>query len=167
MDCHQEDRYRQTLTPRGHVEHLEFQLSQCEMLLKQYLGPDFKLERLDSELLHRGMILGDPQTLSPYTSMSMLADADLSHPGGDPNRGIHPYPTPAMAGVPFLYPGGPPFGHGPMAQPLNHFTPGGHPFPTSVYGYPPPATELKGVDPKKNDVSTEHVSCTFDLPERR
>jgi hypothetical protein len=33
--CHQEDRHRQTLTLRGHTEHLEQKLAQCDAILKR------------------------------------------------------------------------------------------------------------------------------------
>lgn len=43
--CHQEDRHRQTLTPRGHVEQIEAQLSVCDALLRKLI-PGFSMDAL-------------------------------------------------------------------------------------------------------------------------
>lgn len=67
--CHQEDRHRQTLTPRGHTEKLERKLAQCEMLLKRRIE-GFDVENLDNILISEGL---DPNVAPPS-----------SHPGFSP-----------------------------------------------------------------------------------
>ncbi|KZT07839.1 uncharacterized protein LAESUDRAFT_736136 [Laetiporus sulphureus 93-53] len=44
--CQQEDRHHQTLTPHGHTEHIEWQLLQCDALLKWHY-PGFTLDNLN------------------------------------------------------------------------------------------------------------------------
>ncbi|KAG8699761.1 hypothetical protein FRC08_005121 [Ceratobasidium sp. 394] len=54
VECKQEDRHRQTLQPRGHLEHLETQLSKCRALLAR-LVPGFELESIDRHLDEAGV----------------------------------------------------------------------------------------------------------------
>ena len=52
--CHQEDRHRQTLTLRGHTEHLEQKLAQCDAILKRRI-PGFEMDNLDDILAREGV----------------------------------------------------------------------------------------------------------------
>src|SRR5271154_6488180 len=52
--CNQEDRHRQTLTPRGHADRIERQLAQCEALLKHH-HQGFDLNNLDEILAREGL----------------------------------------------------------------------------------------------------------------
>ncbi|KAF7330434.1 Zn(2)-C6 fungal-type domain-containing protein [Mycena venus] len=52
--CAQEDRHRNTLTPRGHLERVEIQLAQCQLLLKRHI-PGFDLNDLDATLAREGI----------------------------------------------------------------------------------------------------------------
>ncbi|GAB1521756.1 hypothetical protein RhiTH_004853 [Rhizoctonia solani] len=55
VECKQEDRHRQTLQPRGHLEHLEAQLAKCTALLAR-LVPAFSLDHLDRHLEDNGVV---------------------------------------------------------------------------------------------------------------
>lgn len=71
--CHQEDRHRQTLTPRGHTEKIERQLAQCEALLKRRIE-GFHLDNLDEIMARDGL---DPDVTPPTPS----GFVPYSHPG--------------------------------------------------------------------------------------
>ena len=71
--CHQEDRHRQTLTPRGHTEKIERQLAQCEALLKRRLE-GFHLDNLEEFMIRDGL---DPDVTPPAPP----GFVPYSHPG--------------------------------------------------------------------------------------
>ncbi|KAK6984575.1 Zn(2)-C6 fungal-type domain-containing protein [Favolaschia claudopus] len=52
--CAQHDRLRNTVTPRGHLENIEVQLAQCQLLLQRCI-PGFNLNDLDIILAHEGI----------------------------------------------------------------------------------------------------------------
>ncbi|KAG8682191.1 hypothetical protein FRC09_016955, partial [Ceratobasidium sp. 395] len=54
VECKQEDRHRQTLQPRGHLEHLETQLSKCRALLGRLVS-NFDVEHIDRHLDDAGV----------------------------------------------------------------------------------------------------------------
>lgn len=54
VECKQEDRHRQTLQPRGHLEHLESQLAKCSALLARVV-PGFDIEQLERHLEEAGV----------------------------------------------------------------------------------------------------------------
>ncbi|KAF8317098.1 hypothetical protein DL93DRAFT_2154390 [Clavulina sp. PMI_390] len=56
VECVQEDRYRQTLKPRGYTDLLEAQIDKCAALLNKFI-PGFKLEYLDYHLSNYGVVL--------------------------------------------------------------------------------------------------------------
>lgn len=60
MECVQEDRYRQTLKPRGYTDLLEAQIDKCAALLNKFI-PGFKLEYLDYHLSNYGVVLQQPE----------------------------------------------------------------------------------------------------------
>lgn len=59
VECVQEDRYRQTLKPRGYTDLLEAQIDKCAALLNKFI-PGFKLEYLDYHLSNYGVVLQQP-----------------------------------------------------------------------------------------------------------
>lgn len=71
--CHQEDRHRQTLTPRGHTEKIERQLAQCEALLKRRIE-GFHIDSLDEIMAREGL---DPDVTPPAPP----GFVPYSHPG--------------------------------------------------------------------------------------
>ncbi|KAK7025666.1 Zn(2)-C6 fungal-type domain-containing protein [Favolaschia claudopus] len=52
--CAQHDRLRNTVTPGGHLENIEVQLAQCQLLLQRCI-PGFNLNDLDIMLAHEGI----------------------------------------------------------------------------------------------------------------
>ncbi|KAJ7052505.1 fungal-specific transcription factor domain-containing protein [Mycena amicta] len=65
--CAQEDRHRNTLTPRGHLERVEFQLAQAIILIRHLTGrPHFDLFDLDSGLVDAGLD-PNPPPLNSFT----------------------------------------------------------------------------------------------------
>ncbi|KAI0636191.1 fungal-specific transcription factor domain-containing protein [Trametes polyzona] len=159
--CQQEDRHRQTLTPRGHTERIERQLLQCEALLKRHY-PGFHLDDLDNILAREGIDIDVSDNAisstfqfapnSPQSGSSrgfpLRSEAPPPPPMGGSPRG-YPYPVPppppppGAPGQPMM-PQGPPGYPGPM-----HYTPGppgppGHPGP---YGPPHPHMQMQGGPP--------------------
>ncbi|TFY62180.1 hypothetical protein EVJ58_g4017, partial [Rhodofomes roseus] len=98
--CHQEDRHRQTLTPRGHTERIERQLLQCDALLKRH-NPDFTLENLDDICAREGINI-------EYSEAAVTATFQFTaqQQGSPPASGARPYPL--RNEVPQLPPGGSP-----------------------------------------------------------
>ncbi|OCH90336.1 hypothetical protein OBBRIDRAFT_755152 [Obba rivulosa] len=148
--CHQEDRHRQTLTPRGHTERIERQLLQCDALLKRHI-PGFTLEQLDDLCAREGVELDvNDATLNSTFQFAASPQAGPSRPfplrtdvgqhppppgSGSPPR-YPPYPPPGQPMMPHGYPGmpmpyPPPPGYGP--PPMHHMHMQGPPPP----GYPP------------------------------
>ncbi|GBE88483.1 hypothetical protein SCP_1302990 [Sparassis crispa] len=124
--CHQEDRHRQTLTPRGHTERIERQLLQCDALLKRRI-PDFNLDSLDDICSREGI-----EVDSSDNALSTTFQFAQPPGGGGSNR---PYPLRTEAPPP--QPGSPPrtYPYGPPGQPMMHHY--GAP-PMMPYGPPPP-----------------------------
>ncbi|CDO76505.1 hypothetical protein BN946_scf184361.g4 [Trametes cinnabarina] len=137
--CQQEDRHRQTLTPRGHTERIERQLLQCEALLKLHY-PGFHLDDLDAILAREGIDIdtsdnaisatfqfapNSPES-APARGFPLRTEGPPPPMGGSPPRG-YPYPVP-----PPPHPGQlmPPGYHGPVPMP--------YPPPPGPYGPPPP-----------------------------
>src|SRR5277367_3468898 len=91
--CNQEDRHRQTLTPRGHTERIEQQLAQCEALLKNHIQ-GFDLKNLDEFLVREGIdansLASNLSTAFQFAS-SPTARVSPTSPGGSPAKG-YPYP---------------------------------------------------------------------------
>ncbi|KAF8573662.1 hypothetical protein K439DRAFT_1374718 [Ramaria rubella] len=127
--CHQEDRHRQTLTPRGHTEKIERQLAQCEALLKRRIE-GFHIENLDDILAREGLdpdiVPTAPPGFVPYahpipngfvssenqgTSYSPHFSAPPPPPGMYPEFRAPPFPHPPPGYAPvngMPYPGPPP-----------------------------------------------------------
>ncbi|KAF8207584.1 fungal-specific transcription factor domain-containing protein [Mycena galopus ATCC 62051] len=139
--CAQEDRHRNTLTPRGHLERVEIQLAQCQLLLKRHI-PNFDLNDLDATLAREGIdaqppppagyIPYPPQYQAPYPPVVYQHGYPMPPPPPGYNPHIHPafqnpYPT-----------------HGPP--------PGGpiHPAAAPVRSVP---ADIKGQDPNSHDMS--------------
>ncbi|KAH8832511.1 hypothetical protein DL96DRAFT_1457837 [Flagelloscypha sp. PMI_526] len=101
VQCEQEDRHRQTLTPRGYTEGLELQLKACAALLAHHI-PGFQLRDIETHCARAGIdasaltVTIQPQASPPsafYPSPSPLisASSPLDSPtipevkGQDPN----------------------------------------------------------------------------------
>ncbi|TBU27069.1 fungal-specific transcription factor domain-containing protein [Dichomitus squalens] len=146
--CHQEDRHRQTLTPRGHTERIERQLLQCEALLRRHY-PNFDLNDLDTVLAREGIEIDTSDNAVSATFQfapnSPQSGAGRGFPlrtegppmGGSPPRG-YPYPVPPPPGQPMMPPGY----HGPMPM---HYPPYPPPHHMPMQGGPPPPP---GYDPR-------------------
>ncbi|KAH9943706.1 fungal-specific transcription factor domain-containing protein [Amylocystis lapponica] len=142
--CHQEDRHRQTLTPRGHTERIERQLLQCDALLKRHI-PGFNLDNIDDVCAREGIEIDSvDQTVStnfqfaqspqPGTSnrpYPLRTEVPQPPPGGSPPR---PYPYGPPPGQPMM-----PHGY-PAPMPMHYGPPG------SPYG-PPPHMPMQGPPP--------------------
>ncbi|KAF8638703.1 hypothetical protein AX17_001998 [Amanita inopinata Kibby_2008] len=133
--CHQEDRHRQTLTPRGHTERVEYLLAQCAALLKHHV-PGFNIENLDEYLVREGIdlstIAAPPATAAFQTEPSLTklrSDSTVAQPM-----------VPAQQ-----HPKGYPLYHHPPPPHLMH-----PPYPPAImpYGAPPgpyhPQMQLQG-----------------------
>ncbi|KAJ7650432.1 hypothetical protein FB45DRAFT_887935 [Roridomyces roridus] len=139
--CAQEDRHRNTLTPRGHLERVELQLAQCQLLLKRHI-PSFDVTELDAILAREGI------------------DVQAAQPAYPPFQ----YPLPAYPPnyPPVVYQSGyPPPGYSP------HHVHTAFQYPAPV---PPPAaassrtvsSDIKGQDPNSNDMSnTQSLAKNF------
>ncbi|KAJ7931375.1 fungal-specific transcription factor domain-containing protein [Mycena leptocephala] len=127
--CAQEDRHRNTLTPRGHLERVEIQLAQCQLLLKRHI-PGFDLIDLDATLAREGI---DAQVQTPTGNAPYIPYMHQYQPSYLPVVYQHGYPMP------------PP----PPGFPTNHpaFQ---NPYP--IHG-PPPMQAAPAPDPNSNDMS--------------
>ncbi|KAI0059169.1 hypothetical protein BV25DRAFT_1146977 [Artomyces pyxidatus] len=174
--CHQEDRHRQTLTPRGHTERLERQIAQCDALLKRHV-PGFNIDDLDEILAREGI---DIDSTSPATLSHNFQFTPGPSNSGSPPKG-YPFPPPGPHMMPG-YPPMPPYYGGPAGAPYppppHMQLPGGppgysphihpafqHPPPHLAHMPPPPiqqrppssggtVTDIKGQDPQFNDMSS-------------
>jgi hypothetical protein len=176
--CHQEDRHRQTLTPRGYTERLERQLKQCEALLQRHIQ-GFDLNNLDELCAREGIHISDPD--SPSVSAAFQF-APPPHPGYAPQPPLtqppkgYPYPPPPQMGHP-TYPGMPipypyPPPHMQMHGPPAPYNPQIHPalqqLPPHMHDLGPippltPPVEIKGQDPQSNDMSNTQVGLNCSL----
>lgn len=175
--CTQEDRIRQTLTPRGHTDHLEHLLTQCNALLKSY-DPGFDLANIEDILARRGI---DPNNTvsSPSVSFEQARSptfrAETASPSG--RHKIFSYPPIVHPGFPLPLPyGHPPPPPGAVPYPIPHgFPPHLHaPFQPIPPSAPPPSNPadttsvtpsnpfpaVLGQDPRFNDMSSDEVSET-------
>ncbi|KAH9057868.1 fungal-specific transcription factor domain-containing protein [Lactarius vividus] len=172
--CHQEDRHRQTLTLRGHTEHLEQKLAQCDAILKRRI-PGFELENLDEILAREGV---EVEANVPPISASFQFTPG---PGGSSPPKGYPYVPPGPHMIPPGYPPMPPyypappngapypppphmqphpgynphlhpmFQHPPQPIPPQHLPPAQSvPRPISANG---PVPDIKGGDPGFHDMS--------------
>ncbi|KAF9523552.1 fungal-specific transcription factor domain-containing protein [Crepidotus variabilis] len=134
-ECNQEDRHRQTLTPRGYTERLEHQLAQCEALIKRQI-PGFSRDSLDEILAREGIDVG-PLGPSPAFPAMDPSRAFGSKPGAYPPMYpppmMGPYPPPMMPG-----PYGPHYHQIPMHGPPGAYPMHPPPFPPQPYPHPPP-----------------------------
>ncbi|KAK2463468.1 hypothetical protein APHAL10511_004554 [Amanita phalloides] len=158
--CQQEDRHKQTLTPRGHTERIEFLLAQCTALLKHHV-PGFNVDNIDDYLLRDGIdasAIAPPQP--PTAFQSDQQKPHIQHPKSYP---LYSHPPPHLVHPPYppgLMPYGPPPGpYHPLQGPYPpHLLPAfQHPYPsTPVHGAAQPVqrSHTKGQDPNGNDLST-------------
>ncbi|KAJ7104305.1 fungal-specific transcription factor domain-containing protein [Mycena belliarum] len=158
--CAQEDRHRNTLTPRGHVEHVELQLGQCLLLLKRHY-PNFELENLEAILAREG-INDQPPAIQAFTYPGSSYHAPLAA-GAPPPVATYPpnYPTVYNAQS---YPRPPPTGYNPHIHPAFQQAAYPPPGPTAVPGPAPRpvTTDIKGQDPNSNDLSnTQSLAKNF------
>ncbi|KIM89520.1 hypothetical protein PILCRDRAFT_227592 [Piloderma croceum F 1598] len=136
--CHQEDRHRQTLTPRGYTERLERQLKQCEVLLQQHIQ-GFDLNNLDELCAREGIHIADPESPSVSAAFQFAPQIPPQSPQG------YPYSPISHMGHP-SYPVMPP--------PSRIHT---RPIPSLT-----PPVEIKGQDPQSNDMSnTQALAKNF------
>ncbi|THV03178.1 hypothetical protein K435DRAFT_962559 [Dendrothele bispora CBS 962.96] len=185
--CQQEDRHRQTLTPRGHTERLELLIAQCEALLKRHY-PGFSVEHLDEILAREGI---DPTSVAPVapgmspayqytpppprpfrTDAASTAATPAPPPPPAPSM---PYPPHLMPPPGYPHPGmiyGAPYPPMPGYVPPGFPPPPGAPYPPPLTGIPPHpeahsephtrAPDIKGQDPKFNDMSnTQALAKSF------
>ncbi|RDB30994.1 Transcriptional activator protein acu-15 [Hypsizygus marmoreus] len=140
--CHQEDRHRQTLTPRGHTERIEHQVAQCAALLKLRM-PEFDLEKLDEICAQHGVDVGamNPPPLTPTFQFQQAPTTSAFRPGppGGPQQPMPPPPQPGMYyGPPHMMP--PPPGYGmmpPYGPPFHPMQMQGPPGPYGPHMHPP------------------------------
>ncbi|KAI0315187.1 hypothetical protein OF83DRAFT_1133138 [Amylostereum chailletii] len=134
--CHQEDRHRQTLTPRGYTERLERQVALCTGLLKRHI-PGFELEALEDIAHHENIVL-DPGS-APGASAAFQFSGGPN--GGPPSpKGYPPFPPPPP-GQHMLPPPGyrmPPYAYPPPGPPGSPYPPPPHPHMQPMPGPPPP-----------------------------
>ncbi|KAJ6544843.1 fungal-specific transcription factor domain-containing protein [Mycena vulgaris] len=153
--CAQEDRHRNTLTPRGHLERIELQLAQCQLLLKRHI-PTFDLADMESILAREGL---DPQPpIGPaFPSPSYQPYIPPYQPNYPPAVYQHGYPMPP-----------PPPGYNPHIHPAfqQPYPPNNAAPPTAVPAPAPAprpvAPDIKGQDPNSNDMSnTQSLAKNF------
>ncbi|KAI0297275.1 hypothetical protein B0F90DRAFT_1819450 [Multifurca ochricompacta] len=150
--CHQEDRHRQTLTLRGHTEHLEHKLSQCDALLKRRI-PGFDLENLDEILVREGVEF-ESNAPPPISASFQFAPGPS---GSSPPKG-YPYVPPGPHMIPPGYPPMPPYYPGPT----------GAPYPPPPHMQPPPPGYNPHIHPifqhPPHPLPSQHLPPTQPLP---
>jgi len=167
---------RNTFMPRGHMERLERQLSQCEILLRKYI-PDFEFSKLDQILAREGISLDvPPSPMAPpssgYPPPSPIYPMSVVHVPDNrsyPLREVGPVGT-SQHGAPSAQSARYPYGHqGNYYPPMDGSPVVAHPppayGPSSNYGSPPIAqvpprprsaqsvSSVRGQDPKGIDMS--------------
>ncbi|KAF8515390.1 fungal-specific transcription factor domain-containing protein [Hysterangium stoloniferum] len=167
--CHQEDRHRQTLTPRGHTEKIERQLAQCEMLLKRRID-NFHIDNLDEIMVREGLdpdvTLPAPNGFVPFsqTGPNGFPYANTSSGYGSANGLPYPnshgppgpvYSVPNGASyhpvyVPHMHPAA--FNHH-IAPQLQQQPPAPQPASSPSGSTTGVAENIKGQDPQSNDMS--------------
>lgn len=171
--CHQEDRHRQTLTPRGHTERIEYLLAQCTALLKHHV-PGFNVDNVDDYLIREGIdaaaISPQPPTASfqtehPKPQLQHPKSYPLYHP--PPPHLLHPPYPPGL--MPYGAPPGPYHPQIPIQGPYStHLVPAFQ-HPSATYPSPVPPhphslqrTHTKGQDPHGNDLfNTDSLAKNF------
>ncbi|KZT29939.1 hypothetical protein NEOLEDRAFT_1056054 [Neolentinus lepideus HHB14362 ss-1] len=141
VPCQQEDRHRQTLTPRGHTERIERQLAQCDALLKRRV-PGFDLSNLDEICAREGIQVdgvAPPSIMSPNFQFMEAGPSRSPYPPP-------PAPTVAPAGSASQAPKGYPY---PQPQPI---VTSGYAVPVYPGGppgspYPPPHMAMQSAPP--------------------
>ncbi|KAJ7494589.1 fungal-specific transcription factor domain-containing protein [Mycena galericulata] len=151
--CAQEDRHRNTLTPRGHLERVELQLAQCALILKRHI-PTFELGDLEAIMAREGI---DPQPPAQTQGFAFQPYMGPAYPANYPPVVYqHGYPMPPPP------PGYNPHIHPAFQQPYptNHGPP---PNPAAAAPAPRPvANDIKGQDPNSNDMSnTQSLAKNF------
>ncbi|KAF7327603.1 Zn(2)-C6 fungal-type domain-containing protein [Mycena kentingensis (nom. inval.)] len=158
--CAQEDRHRNTLTPRGHLERIEFQLAQAIILIRHLAGrPHFDLMDLDSGLVDAGLDPNPPplntfsyeplinmySTVFPpaqyYSHIKGATGEDDDEPEADPDPEEPPAPAPRSQ---------------PSQSTQTDYAP---PDPPIARPMPP---DIRGQDPNSNDLSnTQALAKNF------
>ncbi|KAH7341956.1 fungal-specific transcription factor domain-containing protein [Rhizoctonia solani] len=107
VECKQEDRHRQTLQPRGHLEHLESQLAKCNALLSR-LVHGFNIDQIDRHMEDNGVSWPPPSSYeqtSPYSAPStVFPPSPFVAPkpptaAVSPPSEVSPFTTPPARGV--------------------------------------------------------------------
>ncbi|KAJ1307347.1 hypothetical protein OPQ81_001453 [Rhizoctonia solani] len=93
VECKQEDRHRQTLQPRGHLEHLETQLAKCNALLSRLIT-GFTLDHIDRHLEDNAVIWPPPMAAYEHQTTPKPPTAAVSPPAND-----SPFAAPPARGV--------------------------------------------------------------------
>ncbi|KAF8893292.1 hypothetical protein CPB85DRAFT_227442 [Mucidula mucida] len=96
VECNQEDRHRQTLTPRGYTERVELQLAQCEALLKRHL-PGFEMANIEDFLARDGIEISDNHPSASFGFASSPLRSSFRPDGGPPPKG-------GQGQNPYMYP---------------------------------------------------------------
>ncbi|KAK7005539.1 fungal-specific transcription factor domain-containing protein [Favolaschia claudopus] len=87
--CAQQDRIRNTVTPRGHLENIEVQLAQCQLLLQRRI-PGFNLNDLDAMVVHEGIGAQSIPNVGSYTQACWSRGLTVPNLNSiHSNRGIH------------------------------------------------------------------------------
>ncbi|OCH90015.1 hypothetical protein OBBRIDRAFT_835375 [Obba rivulosa] len=163
--CQQEDRHRNTLTPRGHTERLEHQLLICEVLIRRFM-PDFALAQLDEIEVRENIVLdADPHHVAETFQFIPAPPHGPPGPAGYPQH-MQPPPAPGVSS-PSGYPPPPPtppmmpspygmyYPHPGMPYPP-HMPPGyGHPMPPPPFQHPlhpPPSAQLPQRPPSPHEI---------------
>ncbi|CAE6477666.1 unnamed protein product, partial [Rhizoctonia solani] len=134
VECKQEDRHRQTLQPRGHLEHLESQLAKCTALLSRFIH-GFNIDHIDRHMDDNNVVWPPPQPTTPYEA-----------PASSYSAGPSVFPP-----SPFVAPKPPTAVVSPPAEP-------------SLFTTPPArgVDDIKGSDPNNLDLSsTRGLSKSF------
>ncbi|KAJ7573922.1 fungal-specific transcription factor domain-containing protein [Mycena floridula] len=162
--CNQEDRHRQTLTPRGHAERLELMLAQCEGLLKRHI-PGFELDNLEDIVQREGVevntTIGSPDANFQFQTQRQQFRQPETVKAFPPGFPPHMLPPPGFPPHMMPYAGPSPYSQIPppsFTQTNLHpsFYPPQPPIPET------PVTDIKGQDPKSNDMSnTQSLAKNF------
>ncbi|VDC07224.1 unnamed protein product [Peniophora sp. CBMAI 1063] len=150
--CHQEDRHRQTLTPRGYQERLERQLALCDALLKHY-NPNFEMDNIEDAMRQVGLPTDPPTGPDGQVSTAF----QFSAPG--PGSPGFPPPPPGMMPPgympPYGYPGPPPPGGPYPPPPPGMMPPPPHMFNPHIHPafQPPPMPPAQTTPPPPNQSS--------------
>jgi hypothetical protein len=165
VDCHQEDRYHQKTTPRGHTDHLQAKLDHAEAMLKGIYGGDFDLEMatqtgmMPAPFYMPMMPPGAPPVPGPSNIVGNAGPPQLH---GHPGVMMYPHPLPPGFPHPYMLPP-------PGSIPSHHLVPGPVPPSEPTYGYAQvPRHGVKGAGLQEHEVITKQVRAvlplSFELP---